>query len=120
MSSYPPPPPYGYYYPPYPPPRRRTYWGVGLGAVGVLAALIMLILPVQYSVLGTTVDCGTGFTAWDAQPDPSSPEADDIASRCQSQGRERLLVVVLIGALGLGVGIGVTLYELHVAEHHRY
>lgn len=35
--------------------------GLLVGALGITAAIIMRVLPIQFSLLGTTLDCGTGF-----------------------------------------------------------
>ncbi|HEY3715684.1 MAG TPA: hypothetical protein VGL39_14255 [Jatrophihabitantaceae bacterium] len=82
-----------------------------IGVLGLFAAIIVVLLPIQYSVLGTTIDCGTGLTAWDAQPSTDDGSSQGIADACQVRGRERLLLVVIVGAVGAAFGIGVTLYE---------
>jgi hypothetical protein len=106
-----PPPPYAYWPPPPPPPRRRTHYGLILGLIGVLIAIVMLAWPISYSVLGTTIDCGSGLTAWNDSPSDDSADAQDLADQCQTEGRQRLLIVVLIVAASSAIGFGVTLAE---------
>jgi hypothetical protein len=104
-------PPYGFW--PSPPPRRRTSWGLILGLVGLLVAVVLLVWPVRFSVLGTTVDCGSGLTAWDTSPNEDDATARDLADRCQADGKERLLIVALIVGVSGVLGFGVTLAERH-------
>jgi hypothetical protein len=72
-------------------------------AAGVITAVVMLLLPIKESFLGTSVQCGTTFTAVDA---PSRADTDDIdqgiATQCQNDAKVHGVIAVVTIAAGLG------------------
>jgi hypothetical protein len=89
--------------------------GAGVVAAGFLVIVIMWILPVHITVLGSDATCGPAVVRLASRPgeDAYADEASlALAGECGAQAKDRVLAGGVIGACVVLTGLGILLVGL--------